>query len=158
MKALKYGMNTHIIPGFAPLDIAANDFNTTHVKVNNALSYACLLAFGVITGDTINITVEESSAAGTTDAEAIGFSYRLSGDTATDTWGDVTTCDSLGATITATDDNKLLWIEVDLAEMSDDCNYLSVLGTTAGSMSACLVSAVSFLESRYGQYDPVSTT
>jgi len=158
MKSLKYGMNTHIIPGFAPLDIVANDFNTTHVKVSNALSYACLLAFGVITGDTINITVEESTSAATTGAEAIGFGYRLSGDTASDTWGAVTTCDSLGATITANDDYKLLWIEVDLAEMSDDCNYLSVLGTTESSMSECVVSAVSFLETRYGQYDPVSTT
>ena len=158
MKSLKYGMNTHIIPGFAPLDIVANDFNTTHVKVTNALSCAFLLGFGVITGDSINITVEESTAAATTSAEAIGFGFRLSGDTATDTWGDVTTCDSLGTTITASDDNKFLWIEVDLREMSEDCNYLSVLGTTESSMSACVVSAVCFLESRYGQYDPDSTT
>jgi len=158
MQQIKYGMNTHIIPVFAPYDIEANDINTTHVKVSNALSAQFLLFFGVITGDTINITVEESTSAATTSAEAIGFSYRLSGDTASDTWGDVTTCDSLGATITASDDNKLLLIEVDLAEMSDDCNYLSVLGTTESSMSACLVSAVALLESRYGQYDPVSTT
>ena len=158
MQQLKYGMNTHIIPVFAPLDVVATDINTTHVKVSNALSCAFLLSFGVITGDTINITVEESTSAATTGAEAIGFGYRLSGDTASDTWGAVTTCDSLGATITASEDYMLLWIEVDLAEMSDDCNYVSVLGTTGGSMSECVVGAVAFLESRYDQLDPVSTT
>lgn len=158
MKALKFGMNTHVIPGFAPLDITTSDFNTTHVKMNNALSAAFLLNFGVITTDTLNVTVEESTSAATTGAEAIGFSFRLSGDTASDTWGALTTCDSLGTTITASNDNQMLWIEVDPRTMSDDCNYLSVLGVTGASMAACVVGAVAFLETRYGQYDPVSTT
>ena len=158
MNALKYGMNTHIIPVFAPLDIAANDINTTHIKVNNALHVTFLVQFGVVTGDTINITVEESTSAATTGAEAIPFAFRLTGDTASDTYGAVTTCDSLGATITASDDNKLLIIDVDPATMSDDCNYLSVLGVTESSMSACLTSCIALVYPRYAQYDPLSTT
>jgi len=158
MNALKYGMNTHIIPVFAPLDIAANDINTTHIKVNNALHVTFLVQFGVVTGDTINITVEESTSAATTGAEAIPFAFRLTGDTASDTYGALTTCDSLGSTVLADYDNQLLIIEVDPRTMSDDCNYLSVLGVTESSMSACVVSAIALVHSRYGQYDPVSTT
>ena len=158
MQQIKYGMNTHIIPVFAPYDIEANDINTTHVKVNNALHVTFVMAFGVITGDTINVTVEESTSAATTSAEAIPFVYRITGDTGASSYGAVTTCDSLGATITASDDNKLLIIDVDPATMSDDCNYLSVLGVTESSMSACLTSCIALVYPRYAQYDPLSTT
>lgn len=158
MHDLKYGMNTHIIHVFAPLDITTSDINTTHVKVSNALHVTFLMSFGVITGDTINVTVEESTSAATTGAEAIPFAFRITGDTASDTYGAVTTCDSTGATITASDDNKILIIDVDPNTMSDDANYLSVLGVTGGSMSACVTGCIALIYPRYAQYDPVSTT
>ena len=73
MKALKYGMNTHVIPVLAPVDLSAATIRTTHVKVSQAVSAAFLINFGVITNDTVNITIEESTSATTTGAEAIGF-------------------------------------------------------------------------------------
>ena len=157
MKSLKYGMNMHIIPVLAPVDLSAATIRTTHVKVSHALSAAFLINFGVITNDTMNITIEESSAATTVSAEAIGFGYRLSGDTATDTWGTVTTCDSAGTSFVHSAINNIdMWIEVDLTTLSEDCNYLCVK-IVAGS-NPSLIAATAFLETRYGQYDPVSTT
>lgn len=158
MDSLKYGMNTHIIPVFAPLDLAANDMTTTHVKVTNALRVTYLLSFGVITGDTMTITVECSSAATTTSASAIPFAYRLTGDTASDTYGAVTTCDTDGLLVTASDDNKLLIVDVDMSDVADTASYLALSLVTEASMSACVASVVALVETRYGQYDPLSTT
>lgn len=157
MNSLLYGMNTHVIPLVAPVDLGAAGIRTTHVKVNHALSATFLINFGVITNDTMNITVEESTSAATTGAEAIGFGYRLTGDTAADTYGAVTTCSSVGTSFVHSAINNIsMLIDVDLAEMSDDCNYLCVY-ILAGS-DPSLVSATALLQTRYGQYDPVSTT
>ena len=157
MNALKYGMNTHIIPVLAPVDLGASTIRTTHVNISQALSAAFLIHFGVITNDTVNITIEESTAATTVGAEAIGFGYRQSGDTASDTWGAVTTCDSAGTSfLHSTLANEDMWIEIDLAGLSEDCEYLCVK-IVAGS-DPSLMAATAFLETRYGQYDPVSTT
>ena len=157
MKDLKYGMNTHVIAVLAPVDLGAATIRTTHVKVSNALSATFLIHFGVITNDTMNITVEESTSAATTGAEAIGFSYRLTGDTASDTYGAVTTSDSDGTSFVHSAINNIdMLLHVDLAGMSDDANYLCVK-IVAGS-NPSLIAATAFLETRYGQYDPVSTT
>ena len=157
MQDLKYGMNTHINTVLAPVDLGAATIRTTHVKVSHALSAAFLINFGVITNDTVNITVEESTSAATTGAEAIGFGYRLSGDTATDTWGAVTTIDSAGTShLHSSCNNISMWLEVDLATMSEDCNYLCV--KIVADSDPTLISATAFLHTRYGQYDPVSTT
>lgn len=157
MKSLKYGMNMHMIPVLAPVDLGASTIRTTHVNASQALSAAFLINFGVITNDTVNITIEESTSATTTGAEAIGFGYRQSGDTATDTWGAVTTCDSAGTSFVHTAiDNTDMWIEIDMAGLSEDCNYLCVK-IVAGS-DPSLMAATAFLETRYGQYDHVSTT
>ena len=158
MDSLKYGMNTHIIPVFAPLDLVANDFTTTHIKVTNALSITYLVSFGVITTDTATLTVECSSAATTTSASAIPFTYRLTGDTASDTYGDVTTCDTDGVLITASYDNMLMMVDVNMSHVADTASYVALSFVTESSMSVCLVSAVALVQTRYGQYDPLSTT
>ena len=157
MNCLLYGMNTHISTVLAPIDLTAATIRTTHVKVNNALAATFLINWGVITNDTMNITVEVSTSAATAGAEAIGFGYRLTGDTASDTYGAVTTCDSLGTSFAHGDINNIsMLIDVDLAELSDDCNYLC-FEIVAGS-DPSLTSAIALLQVRYGQYDPVSTT
>jgi len=158
MEHLKYGMNTHIIPVFAPLDLVANDMTTTHIKVTNALRVTYLVSLGVVTGDTATLTVECSSAASTTSASAIPFSYRLTGDTAADTYGAVTTCDSDGLLVTASQDNMLLMVDVNMSHVADTASYLALSFVTESSMSACVVSAVALVQTRYGQYDPLSTT
>jgi len=158
MQSLRYGQNTHIIPVIAPIDLVANDITTTHIKVTNALRITYLMGFGVITGDTATITVECSSAATTTSASAIPFTYRLTGDTAMDTYGAVTTCDTDGLLITASYDNMLLMVDVNMSDVADTASYVALSFVTESGMSACLVSAVALVETRYGQYDPLSTT
>ena len=158
MQSLRFGQNTHIIPVIAPIDLAANDITTTHIKVTNALRITYLVGFGVITGDTATITVECSSAATTTSASAIPFTYRLTGDTAMDTYGAVTTCDTDGLLITASYDNMLLMVDVNMSDVADAASYVALSVVTAGSMSACVVSAVALVETRYGQLNPLSTT
>lgn len=157
MKSLKYGMNMHIVPVLAPVDVGAATIRTSHVKTNHALSAAFLINFGVITNDTMNISIEESTAATTVGAEAIGFGYRLTGDTDASSYGAVTTCSSVGTSFVHSDINNIdMWIEVDLAELSIDCNYLCVK-VVAGS-DPSLMAVTAFLETRYGQLDPLSTT
>ena len=158
MQSLRFGQNTHVIPVIAPIDLAANDITTTHIKVTNALRITYLVGFGVITGDTATITVECSSAATTTSASAIPFTYRLTGDTAMDTYGAVTTCDTDGLLITASYDNMLLMVDVNMSDVADTASYVALSVVTAGSMSACVVSAVALVETRYGQLNPLSTT
>ena len=157
MNSLLYGMNMHVIPVLAPVDLGAATIRTTHVKVSHALSATFLINFGVITNDTMNITVEESTSAATTSAEAIGFGYRLTGDTDASSYDAVTTCDSLGTSFVHSDINNIsMWLEVGLSEMSDDCSYLCVK-IVAGS-DPSLMSVTAFLRLRYGQLDPLSTT
>ena len=159
MESLKYGMNTHIIPVFAPYDLAANDMTTTHIKVTNALRVTYLLSFGVLTGDSATVTVECSSAASTTSAVKIPFTYRLTGDTASDTYGDVTTCDTDGLVISeATDDNKLLMVDVNMSDVADTASYVALNLVTESSLTVTLASVVALVQTRYGQYDPLSTT
>jgi hypothetical protein len=158
MESLKYGMNTHIIPVFAPLDIVANDITTSHIKVSNALRVTYLVSFGVITADTATLTVECSSAASTTSAEAIPFSYRWTGDTDASSYDAVTTCDSDGFLVTASHDNKIMMVDVNMSHVADTASYLALSLVTESSMSACVVGVVALVQTRYGQYDPLSAT
>lgn len=158
MEPLKYGMNTHIIPAYAPLDIVANDFTTTHIKVTNALRITYLVSLGVVTGDTATLTVECSSAASTASASAIPFTYRYTGTDTCDTYGAVTTCDSDGLLVTASDDDKILMVDVNMSHVADTASYVALSFVTESSMSECLVSVIALVQTRYGQYDPLSTT
>ena len=158
MQSLRYGQNTHIIPVFAPLDLAANDMTTTHIKVTNALRVTYLVGFGVITDDTATLSVEASSAASTTSSVKIPFTYRLTGDTASDTSGAVTTCDTDGVLITASYDNMLMTVDVNMSDVPDTASYVALTVVTESSMSACVVGAVALVETRYGQLNPLSTT
>ena len=76
-------MEQHVVPVLAPADIVSTATNTTHVKVTGH-HVSFLVSFGAITGDSVAITVEESSAASTTSAEAIPFKYRTSGAVGSD--------------------------------------------------------------------------
>jgi hypothetical protein len=154
-----FGMLEHIVPVKAYSDIVSTATNTTHLKITGH-RVAFLLSFATITGDSVTLTVEASSAATTTGAAAIPFYYRLSPVTASnDTWGAVTSADSTGFDVTASDDGKLVLIEVDPRNVIDEEDqYLSVLIAPGASASAVGVSAVAFQESRYAQYDQVSST
>ena len=154
---IQFGQQLNIIPVYAPQDVGTADVNTTHINVSNAHHITFAVQFGSLTNDSKVITVEESSAATTVSAEAIPFKYRLSGAVATDTWGAVTTTDSTGLDMVhASDDNKLLLIDVDLSTLSAGDNYLSVRISSAGG--ECFAGVVAYLAPRYPQLDHVSTT
>lgn len=154
---IRFGQDIHVIPVYAPQDVGTADVNTTHINVSRTHHITFAVQFGNLTNDSKVITVEESSAATTVSAEAIPFTYRLSGAVATDTWGAVTTTDSTGVDMVhASDDNKLLLIDVDPATLSDGDNYLSVRISSAGG--ECYAGVVAYLQTRYSQLNPLSTT
>lgn len=157
----RYGMTEQIVPLISPVDIVATDVTSPFVKVSNAHWVRFILPFGTVTGDTCDVTVEESTAqdtsAGGTEI-AVPFVYRLSAAVGGDSWGAVTTADSAGIGITADDDDKILAIDVDPRTLDDGYNWLRVKLVTGGSMSACEVAAIAILNPRYAQLDNVSST
>ncbi len=155
---IQFGQEVHIIPVMSPLDIIATDVNSTPIKVSNALRVSFLMSFGVVDGDSQTIFIRESSAADTVSAEKIPFTYRLSGATGSDTWGAVTTADSGGLIISASDDEKLLLIDVDPATLTEGDNYLAVFIVTESSLTENVIGIQAFLWPRYPQLDHVSTT
>ena len=157
MNDIRFGENTHLNLLLAPVDIVSAATQSTHVKVTGHRVHF-LVTIGAITGDSLNVQIEASTAATTTGANSIAFAYRLSGDTAADTYGAITTADSDGVDFTASDDNKFMLIDVDPSILPDDDNYLSVLLAPGASASVCLASVMVAQESRYGQLDPVSST
>jgi len=153
----QFAQYAHVIPVLSPVDIVSTATNSTHIKVTgHRVNF--LVFLGTLTGDSCSVTVEESTAASTTGAEAIPFRYRLSGAVGSDTWGAVTTADSTGVDFTASDDDKIMWVEVDPSDMSSDTKYLSVLLGPGASASACEVSVAAIIDSWYQQLDMVSST
>ena len=153
----RFAMDDHIIPVLSPVDIVSTATNTTHIKITGH-HVTFLVPFGTITGDSVVVTVEESTSAATTGAVAVPFKYRLSLAVGADSWGAVTTADSTGVIVTASDDDKILLIDIDPSALSDDCNYLSVLVSPEASCSAVEVAALAVQDARYGQLDHVSAT
>lgn len=159
MNDLRYGMNTQIVPLISPVDIAATATSSPFVKVSNAHRVAFEVFFGTITGDTVDVTLEcatANSTSGLTDI-AVPFYYRLSGAVGVDTWSAVTSADSTGVGVTASDDDKILLVDYD-PRTNADYQYVRVTVTPGSSASAVEVSVTAFLEPRYGQLDPVSST
>lgn len=154
---MNYAEYNHVIPVLSPADIVSTATNTTHIKVTGH-KVAFLVFLGTLTGDSCAVTVEESSAASTTSAEAIPFKYRLSAAVGGDTWGAVTTADSGGVDLTADDDDKILWVEVDPADLTDGDHYLSVLLSPGASASACEVAVIALQDVRYRSLNMQSST
>ena len=151
----------NIVCFLAPQDIASTATTCPYVDLRNALKASFLIQFGAVTSatatDYYRVTVQCATAEGGTEA-AINFRYRLSGAVGANTWGAITTADSTGVDVTATDDNKILLVEPILQEMGEDDQYLSVLLSPGASMSALLVGAHAVQYSRYPQLNHVSAT
>lgn len=154
----------NIVPILAPQDITNAETACSFVNVKNAQRLAFMVFFGALTTatatDTVVVTVECATADGAAE-EAIPFNYRLSGALGTNTWGAVTTAASGGATIASTDDNTILWIEVDLSTVTaenEDAYLVRPFLSTPADMAATLVSAVAIIEPRYKQTTYISAT
>ena len=156
--SIRYGMGIQIVPLMSPVDLGSTDTGSAFVNVRNANWVTFEIPFGTITGDTVVVTVEESTAASSGSEVAIPFVYRLSSPLGTDSWGAVTTCDSGGVTVAASDDDSILLIDVDPATLDAGYNYLRVWLNLGGSASAVEVAVIAHLEPRYPQTSPISSS
>jgi hypothetical protein len=104
--------------------------------------------------------VEASTAAASNATEvALTFRYRLSGISTANTLGAITS--SAALSIGTTDDNKLLWIDIDHAACETalaDASYVRVVITPDAGASATLVSAMVVQEVTYPQLTHQSST
>lgn len=165
MNTLRFAEGFKLLPVLRPVDIVATATATSYVDLDNANWCSFWVQFGSLTSDStdlITITVEASTAGSSNATEAaIAFSSRLSAAVDTDTLGAIVSNASTGLAITATDDNKGVWIDVDpsaVAASAADRRYVRVVITPNSEVAACVVSATAFLEARYtGNSIPSST-
>lgn len=153
----------NLIPLLAPADIASTATSSNYMDLKYAHRAAFLVVFGAVTSATTTdrevVTVEAVSDPSGAEA-AIAFKYRLSGAVGANTWGAITASLSTGLGIDpANDDNKLLWIEVDVdALAADGYRYVRITLTDTPDMTACLVAVIGFIQPRYKQTTHKSAT
>lgn len=152
----------NIVPLLASVDIASTITATPYIDLKTANHCAFLVNFGLITSasaDTEVVTVEAATAADGMEA-AVTFRYRLSGAVGANTWGAVTAATTAGVALDpSTDDNKCLWIEVDIdALAANDYTFVRLKLTHTTDMTACLVSVVGIVDAIYKQTVMVTAT
>lgn len=146
---IRFSESVHVVPAISPVDTASTTVNTDIFNAGEVQWLQFVISFGVITGDTAVVTVEECSDTSATGNTAVAFSYRLSSATGTDSLGAATAATASGVTIAAADDNKVLIIDVDPATLSATKPYVRAVVDPGASMSVCLVGAVALAEPRY---------
>lgn len=163
MKSFQFNEHYKLLPLLTIADIAATATASAYIDLKEAHWATFLVPFGAITGDTVTVTVECSTAASSNATEAaVPFRYRLSSAVATDDMGAVTAATSAGASITATDDNKVLAIDLDPAAIpsnpGDDYRYARVVITPGSDMTAFITGVQAVLLPRYPGNDINSAT
>jgi len=145
----------NIVPLLAPQDITTTATASSYMDLRYAHRAAFLIVFGNVHGSTSTdrevVTVQGATDPAGTEA-AIAFNYRLSGALGTNTWGAITAAEAaVGVSINpGTDDNKLLWIEIDPADLAaNDYRYVRVLLTDTPDMDNCLVAVLGLTQPRY---------
>lgn len=151
---IRYGQGLRPLNVLAPVDIVATATPTRFVKLDKAHWLTFLILFGVITGDSLDVTVEASTTGIDSDTEtAIAFQYRKSDIVNTDALGEVTTATASGVAMSASDDGKMLIIDVDPSAVQaalDGAKWVRVMITPgSSSVSAANVAAAAVIEPRY---------
>ncbi len=142
-------VRNHLIPLIAPADTGSTTANSDVFDASECIAVACQVAFGAITGDSVVVTVEECDDTTPSNSTAIAFKYRLSSAVGTDSMGDLTDATAAGATLAASDDDKILEIFVDPRALSAGYPYLRLVVDPGASMTACLISAAASVLPRY---------
>jgi len=153
---LKFMEGYKVLPLVAPVDITATATATPYFDLDK-LNWATLaIHWGAVTAcDLSTVTLEVSTAAASNATEvAIGFQYRLSVavDTDDSAAGTITTATSTGVANTATDDGKVLFVEVDpqaVAAVGTDYRFCRAVITPDAGTGAQIVGVVMFGEPRY---------
>ena len=161
---LRFMEGMKVLPILAPASIVTDDtINTSYVDLNHANWCTLAIHFGVITCDTPAVTLECSTVGSSNATEvAIGFQYRLS--TAVDTddtaAGTITTATSTGVSVAASDDGKVLFIELDpsaVAGVAADMRWVrAVIDPVDASVG--IAGAVAYIETRYPGNATISST
>lgn len=148
-------MDLQFVPLMSPADLGAVDAGSAFVNVRNAQQVSFIVPLGTITGGTCTITVDKSPDGTAGPHVKTPFMYRLSSAVGTDTWGNPTSASTAGVAVAATDDDKVLLIEIDPASLGDGFSFLRVWLDLAGSTTACEAAVIAVLEPRYKQHDPI---
>lgn len=158
-------MYDNVVPLLAPQDIGATATATPWVDLLTANQAAILIAFGSITAasadQAITVTMEAATAAASGSEAAIAFNYRLSGAVGANTWGSKTAATSAGLSVATTDDNKMLWIEIDPAAVlaaKSDARWVRAVITPDAGGTATLVQASAIIDAAYKGATMVSAT
>ncbi|MHA1225271.1 MAG: hypothetical protein ACTSPV_00845 [Candidatus Hodarchaeales archaeon] len=149
------GEEIHVVPALAPADISSDTY-TDVIGFKEYHNIQILVMFGAITGDTVTLTVEECDDTTPSNSTAVAFKYRKSSAVGTDSMGAVSSATTSGITVSATDDNKVILVEVDPATLTRGYPYIRVKLAPGGSISACFVGAVAILVPRYPQTSQLS--
>lgn len=155
---IRFNEAVHLVPGITPADITSTTTYSDVVNAGKTHWVQFILTMGAITGDTAVVTVEECTAADGTGNTAVAFSYRLSSTTGTDSLGAVTAATTSGVTVTASDDNKVLIVDVDPSTLSSGSPYVRLAVDPGASMSAFVVGCVILAEPRYAGATAVALT
>lgn len=143
---IRFAEKTKLQPILGPIDIVATATASNYVDLVESQWITFLVSFGVITTGTLTVTAEASTAGSSNATEAaVPFSYRLSGAVATDSMGAITSATSAGVSITASDDNKILVIDIDPAALpanpGADYSWMRLVFSPTTDMAACVVGA-----------------
>lgn len=158
MKDTRYLENKKAIPVLAPQNIVATATATSFVDLNLAHGVDFLVTFGAMTSDstdTATVTLLANAVSDTTSSDdsevSLAFNYRLSSAIGTDAVGAITAATTDGVAITATDDNKVLYIKCDPSAVANAGAYrfVRLLITPNAEMASCNVSALALVEPRY---------
>jgi len=144
----------NIVPLLAPQDITSTVTASGYMNLKGAHKAAFLVVLGAIGSTTAGDTMVVTCTGATTDAggteAAVGFSYRISGALGANTWGAITSVTTTGLALTVSQDNMLVWIELDPSDLAaGDYNYVKLLFTDTTDMDNCLVAVLGIVQPRY---------
>lgn len=169
MAGIRFAEGLQVVPLYA-MTATVTDAESRFVKLENMQWMSFLVNTGTLVASTDSILVTVKTTAGSTDTStaaddvAIPFWYRLSSAVGGDDWGSITyvSTGSDGATISATDDNKLLLIDVDPSVIpSKDADAASLyidLDFSAVSTDTIVMDVIGVFEPRYPQNEQLSST
>lgn len=165
MKGIRFAEGMKILPLVAPVAFTTSAITSKYIDLDNINWATFILEFGVMTSDstdTMTVTVLASTSGDSTDTgTAIAFNYRLSSAVDTDSMGAITAATVAGVAVTATDDAKVLIVDVDPAALPaalTDAKYLHLVATPNAEHGGGVISMVAICESRYpGNAIPSST-
>lgn len=163
---IRFAEKLKVLPVLGP--VATTDGGSSFVNMSNVQWLTYLVSFGALTSDstdTIAFTVECSTAQ-TTNATTVlaPFHYRLSAPVDTDTMGAIGACTSTeSVSVAATDDNTVLIIDVDPAEIPSitsytDHKYVRLSWDFNTEFASNVTGVIAVIEPRYpGNSIPSST-